>query len=209
MTTKQALYVHILLDRSGSMEDCRDETISAFNEYLGKLRADSDSDIRITLMTFDSEGQDVVFDGAPAADAPTLTRETFVPRAMTPLFDAVGRAVAHTDNVTLRDSEKISFVVLTDGLENASVEHTLQSVRALLESRQKDKGWHVVFLGADEASWAQGATMGAQSARSLRFSKKKMRATFAALYRTQQAYTHNRMGEAGFTDEERREAGED
>lgn len=191
------------------MEDCRDETISAFNEYLGKLHASAESDVRITLTTFDSESQDVVVDAVDVANAPKLTRDAFVPRAMTPLFDAVGRAVAHTDAATLRPNEKVSFVVLTDGMENASVEHTRDSVRALLEGRQNDKGWQVIFLGADEASWAQGATMGAQAMTSMRFSKRKMRSTFAAMYRSQEAYAKNRFDEAAFTDEERRDAGED
>jgi len=191
------------------MEDCRDETISAFNEYLGALTASKDADARITLTTFDSESQDIVFELKPVAETPKLTRETFVPRGMTPLMDAVGRAVAHTDNALLRENEKVSLVVLTDGMENASTEYNKASVKALLEGRQKDKGWQIVFLGADQAAWAQGATMGATVGTSLQFSKRSMRKTFEAVTRTQEAYAQGRMNEAAFTDEERRDANKD
>lgn len=47
MATKR-LYAHILLDRSGSMESCRDTAISAFNEYVNSLRTQEKLSARIS-----------------------------------------------------------------------------------------------------------------------------------------------------------------
>ena len=125
------LYVHVLLDRSGSMEDCRDKTIDAFNEYVNSLRVQSKAGTRLSLTTFDSESVDEVVDACRIGDVPKLTRETFVPRGMTPLFDATGQVVSRIDKVTLLPDERVAFAILTDGHENASREMTADSVRKL------------------------------------------------------------------------------
>src|SRR5262245_29792192 len=81
MTKK--LYAHVLLDRSGSMETCRDATIDAFNEYVNSLAVDDKVSTRVSLTTFDSESIDLVVDNVRTADCPKLTRKTFEPRACT------------------------------------------------------------------------------------------------------------------------------
>src|SRR5262245_1436813 len=154
------LYVHVLLDRSGSMEDCRDKTIDAFNEYVGSLRSQSRAGTRLSLMTFDSESIDLVFDALRINDIAKLTRETFVPRGMTPLFDAVAQAVAHIDKVTLLADERVALAILTDGLENASQEMTAAGVRKLLVDRQERCNWLVQYLGANQDAWAAGEQIG-------------------------------------------------
>jgi hypothetical protein len=55
---KKKLYAHILLDRSGSMESCRDTAIGAFNEYVNSLRLNGDLAARISLTIFDDRSID-------------------------------------------------------------------------------------------------------------------------------------------------------
>ena len=57
---RKRLYAHVLLDRSGSMESCRDSTISAFNEYVNTLRMDAAISARISLTLFDDQSIDLV-----------------------------------------------------------------------------------------------------------------------------------------------------
>ncbi len=85
----------------------------------------------------------------PAKSFLELSNATYVPRASTPLLDAIGHAIADIDKVELRPDEKIGLVILTDGHENASKEHTKDSIRKMLTDRQDNKGWLVTFLGAD------------------------------------------------------------
>lgn len=46
-------------------------------------------------------------------------------------------------------AEKVLFVIITDGMENASVEYSSDQVKRMV-SRQKEKyGWEFIFLGAN------------------------------------------------------------
>jgi len=200
---KNPLYAHILLDRSGSMEDCRDTTIDAFNEYVMGLRRSDAVDARLSLTIFDSESIDCLQHLQPAKSFMELSRNTYVPRAMTPLLDAIGAAVAAIDKTELRADEKISLVILTDGLENASKEHTLETVRALLTDRQDNKGWLVTFLGADIDAFAQARAIGVKDDAYLRLKKGKLR---QAMYHTRSSQFRFAAGDvesAAFTAEER------
>lgn len=163
------LYVHVLLDRSGSMESCRDKTIDAFNEYVQSLKVQSQAGTRVSLTTFDTESTDTVFDAVRVADMPKLTRETFVPRGGTPLFDAVAAVIARIDKVNLLPDERVSLAILTDGQENSSREMTADAVRKLLVDRQERLNWLVQYLGANQNAWAAGAQIGIAAAHAIDF----------------------------------------
>src|SRR5438270_14074667 len=90
------LFVAVLLDRSGSMGDIREATISAFNGFLEGLRAQPGRSL-VTLTQFDSESIDILYEARAAAAAPLLGAETYLPRGMTPLFDAAGQTLAATE----------------------------------------------------------------------------------------------------------------
>jgi hypothetical protein len=204
------LYVHVLLDRSGSMEDCRDKTIDAFNEYVGSLRAQSRAGTRLSLMTFDSESVDIVFDALRINDIAKLTRETFVPRGLTPLFDAVGKAVAHADKVTLLPDERVALAILTDGLENASQEMTASGVHKLLTDRQERCNWLVQYLGANQDAWAVGEQIGVGRALAMNYSMARVAPAMQSMARSAARYRRaapaDAQSAAAFTEEERASA---
>lgn len=201
------LYVHVLLDRSGSMEDCRDKTIDAFNEYVNSLRVQSKAGTRLSLTTFDSESVDEVVDACRIGDVPKLTRETFVPRGMTPLFDATGQVVSRIDKVTLLPDERVAFAILTDGHENASREMTADSVRKLLVDRQERCNWLVQYLGANQDAWEVGAQIGVANAHALNYAMASvapaMRSMAASAGRYRAAPAGEARSKASFTHEER------
>lgn len=201
------LYVHILLDRSGSMEDCRDKTIDAFNEYVNALRVKAVAGTRLSLSTFDSDSIDDVFAALRAADVPRLTRETFVPRGMTPLFDAVGHVVAAIDKVTLLPDERVTLAILTDGLENASKELKAPAVARMLIDRQERCNWLVQYLGANQDAWEAGAQIGVARAHAMAFSVghvgQAMRSMSASVERYRSAPAPLARTAAEFTEDER------
>ncbi|KAB2851610.1 MAG: VWA domain-containing protein [Hyphomicrobiaceae bacterium] len=201
------LFVHVLLDRSGSMESCRDATIAAFNNYLDQLKEAWKTPARLSLTTFDSDGIDLVVDAEPVASVSPLTRETFVPRASTPLFDAVGATVARLDEATLSTAERVALVILTDGQENASREHTRDSIAKLLAGRHKDKGWLIMYLGANQDAWAEGAKMGLSRAQTIDYTTENVGLVLKAAGRRTVAYmAAPSEAFADFTPEERAEA---
>jgi len=88
-------YTHIMviLDRTGSMESIKDDVIGGFNSFLETQKA-SPGRATITLVQFDSQDPfEVVYAYRDVQDAPLLTSKTYVPRACTPLLDALGRGM--------------------------------------------------------------------------------------------------------------------
>lgn len=156
----EKLYVHVILDRSGSMEQCRAATINAFNGYVKELAGQSTASTRLSLTIFDSDGIDLVIDTQRIRDVKPLTHDDFVPRALTPLYDAVGQTVLKIDKVTLLAKERVAVAILTDGLENASREFTAETVKAMLSQRQSQHNWLVQYLGANQDAWAAAAQIG-------------------------------------------------
>ena len=205
------LYVHVLLDRSGSMEACRDSTIKAFNEYVAKLKEAWKTQTRVSLTLFDSESIDLVHDALAVGAVPDLSRSTFVPRGSTPLLDAIGHTVARIDKTKLAQDERVTFVILTDGQENASREHTRESIAKLLAGRQEDKDWLVLYLGANQDAFREAAAVGIGAAHSMAYSAGRESAAFHAISRSTADYAAAPSAKRGrvaasFSDHERAEA---
>lgn len=141
------------------MESCRTDAIGAVNSFIRQTKSDTAIEGRISLIIFDSQGIDVIRDGAPAASCAEVTPDEYQPRASTPLLDAVGHGVALLDKAHSKD-ERCVLAVMTDGLENASREYTRETIKALLDRKQKEDGWLVVYLGADHNAWSQASQLG-------------------------------------------------
>lgn len=128
-----------LLDETGSMDPHSAETIAAFNKYVADVRK---MDVQFSLTLFDSARFERRHKAVPAAEIPDLTKETYKPGAMTPLYDAIGKTIAETEGEAL-------MVILTDGLENASHEYTFESIKALIERKKSEDKWEFLFLASD------------------------------------------------------------
>lgn len=157
--------VWLLLDRSGSMSPLRRAVVAETNRLLNEQR-EQKGDCRITLAQFDSEEPfELIINDEPVADVRPLRGADYLPHAMTPLFDAIGSLVARADERIRRrrqegqPEEDQTLIILTDGLENASREFTGAQIAALLDAR-KEKGWAIVYLGANQDALAEADRIG-------------------------------------------------
>lgn len=156
--------ISVVLDRSGSMAAIADDVVGGLNEFLARQRQE-DGAARITVAQFDDQDPfEVLIDGVPTREVTDLDRPAYQPRGTTPLYDAIGSMIARIDaGVASRrqaglEEEDQLLVVVTDGLENASREHTRASAFDMITERRK-KGWSFLFLGADQDSYASGEAM--------------------------------------------------
>ena len=144
--------VNFILDKSGSMDDSRDATISGFNEYLSTLKKEK-GDILFSLTLFDTEitKKHVVI---PLSKVKKLTRKTYVPDGMTALYDAVVETVesANEKISEIKEKTKSLVVIMTDGQENSSSQHDQSCLKDLIKKLEKEN-WTFVFLGANQDSW--------------------------------------------------------
>lgn len=209
----QKVHACIVLDRSGSMEDCRADAIGAVNSYLRQMREDKEQDGRISLVIFDSESIDTIRDRAPARSCSDLAQTEYQPRASTPLLDAVGKGVSLLDTRSEKGERRV-LAIMTDGLENASREYTKESLRALLERKQKDEGWLVLYLGANHDSWAQAQHLGLHAGNTASFAKASLAETSNAMFARAKRYAMApapaaEAAQGGFSREERVKMSED
>jgi len=96
-----------------------------------------------------------------------------------PLLDAVGHGVALLEK-RKEAGERCILAVMTDGLENSSREYTKETIKALLDRKQKEEGWLVLYLGAGHDAWAQAGAMGLHAGNVSAFDKQLVGASMAA-----------------------------
>ena len=159
-----------ILDRSGSMHGLEKDTIGGFNSVLERNKA-LPGDANITTILFDHRFT-ILHDRQPIRSVAPITERDYSPAGMTALLDAVGQAIRKIDNVMAHTAEdyragKVQFVIITDGLENASKEYSAQRVKQMIRDRQDKDGWDFLFLGANMDAIAVAEDMGIQADRAV------------------------------------------
>jgi len=168
-------HVTVLLDRSGSMSAIRDEVVEGFNAFLREQQA-LPGKATLTLVQFDSVAPfEVVHRLSPIAEVPPLSRATFQPRGATPLLDALGRGIIDIENAIAglapADApDAIVVAVITDGMESASQEFTLEDVQWLLTQKRSHENWRFIFQSADLAAIELACSAGIRRADTALFS---------------------------------------
>lgn len=204
-------HIAIVLDRSGSMASIKSDTIGGFNNFLETNRA-VDLPCTLTLVQFDSEGIDTIRDAMPVKDVPPLTDKTFEPRASTPLYDAIGQTIVKSGDFLHRLPEaqrpgKVIFVIITDGMENASKEYGLQQVRDMLKHQQDVYKWQVVFLGANIDSHAVGASAGIHASNVMNYANNAqgVSAAYSSVARNVRGFRTGTKMDMAFTPEQKKD----
>ena len=180
MTTNADLtLIAVLVDRSGSMAQWREDMEGGLNAFV-ESQASEPGDAEITLAQFDTK-YELVWPLRPINDAP---KYTLVPRGCTALLDAMGRFITEVgEELAKRDEAdrpgKVIVCIVTDGLENSSVDWTRDMVKALVEQQSSQWHWEFVFLGADMDAVQEGASVGVPQKSSLTFDKANARLTYA------------------------------
>lgn len=173
MTNPDISLVAALLDRSGSMQQIADDTRGGFDAYIAKVRADRQpgEQVLVSLAQFDNE-YGVVYLNSQIDDVGPLNLE---PRGMTALLDALGRFITSVGASLAKLDEAqrpgdVTVLVMTDGMENASVEWTADAVKKLIEQQKTTYSWDFVFLGANIDAVSVGTDLGFDKDRSMTYS---------------------------------------
>ncbi|MGH8091931.1 MAG: vWA domain-containing protein [Chthoniobacterales bacterium] len=154
--------IAFVLDRSGSMESCREAAIEGFNCFLQEQQT-SEGLAKITLVLFDDEYL-VPINALPAAEVLPLNNESYLPRGSTALLDAIGRTIddlgARLAALPEQDRPgQVIVAILTDGLENSSQSYTWQKIARAIKHQTEQYRWTFLFLGANQDAIATAAQM--------------------------------------------------
>ena len=206
MVNENYTHIKFVVDRSGSMHSSKRRMTDAMNEFLDS-QAKLEGKCLVDYATFDTQYT------LEYEDRHILDAEAFInPRGGTALLDAIGKATNELGSKLrhLRESArpgKVLVVVVTDGMENSSVEFTPEAVKQLVRQQEDTYNWEYLFLGANIDAVAVGDLYGFKLDNSLTFDindAAAVGATSAAL--TNYATTYRGGGKAAFSAEEREKA---
>jgi uncharacterized protein YegL len=141
-----------ILDRSGSMSGLEKDTIGGFNSLINKQKK-QDGKCYVSTILFDHETL-VLHDRVKLENVKPMTDNDYEVRGCTALLDAIGGAIHHIANIHkyVRKEDvpqNTMFVIMTDGMENASHKYNSQKVKAMIEHEKKKYGWEFLFIGAN------------------------------------------------------------
>jgi hypothetical protein len=155
MKNKKTLY-HFILDRSGSMRDCVEETLECFNTQLDVIQTLQkeypDQEILMSFTIFNEEIENI-FLQTKVDNFEVITDQMYRPHGLTALLDAIGGSINQiiTQNEMEISQKEISIVmlILTDGHENASKEYNYHQIAKMIKELEATDQWTFTFLGAD------------------------------------------------------------
>jgi len=158
----------VVLDRSGSMTAIQAEMQTGLQALVDD-QAKEPGMLTVDLFRFDNIVEHVY--SMHDARAVKILLE---PRGGTALFDALGIAINVFSKSVSELPEhakpsKITLIAVTDGLENSSQEYDLPTIRALIEQKQNDEHWEMVFLGANQDAVLSGQHLGFREDASMTF----------------------------------------
>jgi hypothetical protein len=198
----------MVVDRSGSMRELREEAQNGLRAYM-KEQSALPGKATLSLYEFDDKHVKV-HDFAPLSAAAAYE---LLPRGWTALLDALGHAITEVGEVLAAMPEqdrpgKVIVVTTTDGLENFSTEYTLEQVRDLIGQQHRVWKWEFIYLGANQDAFQVAGGMGMQGDSAMDYAATP--AGMASAYRGASAasarYVSGQSASTAFTVEEREEA---
>lgn len=144
-------FVAFVLDESGSMGRRKEEAISSFNEQLDAVRDTGDlgGETRVGVWTLGGDIRNI----RPLVDYKNIepiTPESYNPKGMTPLYDAIGTAAAVLEKAMgsyVNEDVAALMIIITDGYENASTDFSNSVISARIKELQDTKHWTFAFMG--------------------------------------------------------------
>lgn len=148
--------IGIVLDKSGSMESIRTDTLGGFNAWLKTLK-ETGQDAKVTLTLFDTNFVQL-WDGKPLKECQPLKADQYAPGGNTALNDAFGDTLASMRKHAKKGDRNL-VVVITDGQENSSKRFTKPQLKETVQ-KLTAKGWEFIFLGVDIDAFADATSYG-------------------------------------------------
>jgi len=175
-----------ILDRSGSMGGLQSDTIGGFNSMLKKQQKEQ-GNATVTTVLFDDK-YEVLHDRIALDNINPITEHEYYVRGTTALLDAIGKTINKIHNVHKHiksdaKANKVLFVIITDGLENASKEYSHAKIKSMVCDAKENHSWEFIFLGAniDAISTAQDYGISPKNAANYHADAKGTEVSYAAV----------------------------
>ena len=168
MTKKDLISMNILVDSSGSMASIATDMAGSLNQLVDENR---DLDATVTYSTF-SDDYRPVFAEMSINDVRKFkikpSGSTALIESACKMIDEVGRRLAAKPED--ERPEKVMFVIVTDGEENASNrEYTRELLFAKIQEQTNVYNWVFLYLGANQDAITVAASYGIDACRAMHY----------------------------------------
>lgn len=151
-----------VIDKSGSMYGSQEDIIGGFNSFVDEQKS-KDENTKVTTVFFNHD-YELVYKRRPIDQVGQLTHDDYRVGGTTALLDAIGKTVVDLEKEI---KNKVLFVIMTDGLENASVEYKKSQIKSMIENHD----WEFIFIGADIDSYGEAGSLGIHKSRVANYEK--------------------------------------
>ena len=161
-----------ILDRSGSMSGLESDTVGGFNTMIEKQKKQN-APCYVSTVLFNHTSE-VLYDRVKLGEVQKMTEDDFFVGGSTALMDAIGGAIHHIGNIHkyIRPEDvpaNTMFVIMTDGMENASRRYSSDRVKQMIERQKKRYGWEFLFIGANIDAVETAARYGIDADRAVNY----------------------------------------
>ena len=161
-----------VLDRSGSMSGLESDTAGGFNTMIEKQKKQN-APCYVSTVLFNNTSE-VLYDRVKLGEVQKMTEDDFFVGGSTALMDAIGGAIHHIGNIHkyIRPEDvpaNTMFVIMTDGMENASRNYSSDRVKQMIERQKKRYGWEFLFIGANIDAVETAARYGIDADRAVNY----------------------------------------
>jgi len=177
---KEYSHITFVLDNSGSMYRLTHDTIGGYNSFIKKQK-EVPGVATFSLYQFNNTPNEknphnyvTTYEYCNLYDVPDLNDHSYQCLSRTPLLDTIGHALDITGQkiAAMKEfdrPEKVIFVILTDGKENASTRYTRAKINEMIKHQTDVYKWQFIFSAANQDAIAAGGDIGIASGRAVNF----------------------------------------
>lgn len=199
MKNKKTLY-HFVLDKSGSMSNCRETTIQGFNTQLDTIKQLQkefpEQEFNVSLTVFDDYVESI-FNQVGLKSFEKLTHHMYRPNGCTALLDAIGMSINQiriaNESQILNDEMSVVMVILTDGMENASRAFNYHQIAGIIKELEQTEKWTFTFLGADIDAVHTSKMLNIREENVVSFNKGDMGEVMDDISKGMREYSHSKL----------------
>lgn len=148
-------YYHLILDRSGSMTTCIEETVDGVNQQIRRIKEVArnfpDQEL-LTSLTLFNDHSTPIWKSLSAVQLREIAFNDYKPGGTTALLDAIGGAMGEMQKSIgaelEADEASCVVVIITDGYENSSRHFSHQKIAADIRQLELSGKWTFSYIGA-------------------------------------------------------------
>lgn len=208
MLKNKKTYYQLILDKSGSMQDCVTTTINGFNEQMQMIRSIKskypEQEFVVSLTTFNQDVHVDVDQEDPDNIKELFSHDNFMnwikndekiiynPHGMTALYDAIGMSVKNiqkqANEEISKDEATVVVVIITDGHENASEKFSYYQIQSMIKELEQSDNWTFSYLSNTPDAVDYASKLNIKKENAIRYVKESMQEDYEDITTSMKSY---------------------